>query len=324
MHFTEQIERNRFGEWANDRLVPSHTLNCYDNSIYYTDQLLEQIIQHLDAKQTPSILVYTSDHADDVIQARQHNSALFTDAMTTIPLFVWANDEWRHQHPDVWQAIVANKDKAFSNDLMFESMAGLIGIKNKSININHDFSSSSFKPPSVVKTLHGRHVVSNPNNWDYWQTHNAQELRDQGLLLGAINVDSIAKAKIALNLGIKNIHINVIESDNNTLEIIDAKFQKFGFKLGEFLKYFENPIFKETGFKVVVSVYKPKREISEIEDVIKQLNLAHGANVSIDQSLLSKKGFKLSSANLLRDTEMASLKPLNIIYLDVSTQFSLP
>jgi len=80
----------------------------------------------------------------------------------------------------------------------------------------------------------------------------------------------------------------------------------------------------ETGFRTVVSVYKPKRAISEIEDVISQFNLALGSNVSIDQSLLSEYGLKLSSATLLKDNEITKLEPSNTLYLDVSTQFSLP
>ena len=234
--FNEKVSRVVFGEWVNDRKIKSDMLNCYDNSIAYTDQLLEEVILELDNNDKPALLVYTSDHADDVIEARFHNSAQFTHSMTTIPLFVWANDVWRAQHPNVWENIKQNKDTAFTNDLMFESIVGLLGISSDSIDQSFDFSSANFSPPEDLKTLHATRLVKQDINWGYWQMINTQQLINDGFKLGAANIDSVANAVLAINMGFESLHINTYYSEDEKFQLTDNRAMPIGLDLKTFLQ----------------------------------------------------------------------------------------
>ena len=210
-------------------------LNCYDNTIRYTDQLLEGLIASLEQKSNPAVLVYIADHADDIFQAIGHNSSVFTFAMAEIPLFVWANMSWREQHPDKWHNLQKNRNQVFTNDLFFESALGLLGISNSDINPQFDITSDEYSSIDQPKTLHGRKKLDAKNNWRYWQRLNAARAREAGLTLIAENVDSVGKAYAASQLNISAFKIQTTFSKIDGYQIISNDPQNSGLPLQIFL-----------------------------------------------------------------------------------------
>lgn len=316
--FTDKVTRAVFGEWFNHRKVSSDDLNCYDNSIFYTDQLLEEIVQDLDSKDRPALLVYTADHADDVVQARFHNAVLFTHAMTTIPLFVWANDEWRNQHPDLWENMLKHSNEAFTNDMMFESMAGLIGISEETIDQSYDFSSASFDPPKNLKTIHGRRLVTQESNWHYWQAHNAEYLLSNGISLAAANVDSIAEAKIALDLGVELIQVNTIFSAQNGFRLVDNESNPIGIDLNSFLTESSN----EKLDTVLVTVLN-KTEFSEsaLTNALDVISTPFAATLALNETSNINSAPDLDAIDLLERTEVLEHNKSVPLMLNITTQF---
>ena len=314
------LSRALFGAWFNHRKVGRESLNCYDNSIFYTDQLLEEVIQDLDGKDCPAVLVYVSDHADDVLQARFHNSVLFTHAMTTIPLFVWANEAWQQKHADLWSQLQANKDTTFTNDFMFESIVGLMGISEDSINQIYDFSAAEFNPPRALKTIHGRRSIQEANNWRYWQTKNIQTLLRKNYTVRAINIDSAVKATLAIDLGFDSLQINAQYSNENGFQLTDAQTNKIGIDLEAFLQSFDNQKIKS----IVVSLDKPNpsnhAEAQVSLDTIAKL-YPQTINIQSNDSKSDNKEFDLSSTNLLKSKEVREHNKSTPLLLKVTSQF---
>ena len=67
----------------------SEGMNCYDNSVKYTDYVLGEIFQML--KNTDSVVLYVSDHGLKI----QADKLLHTDSKesTQVPFFIWFSDK---------------------------------------------------------------------------------------------------------------------------------------------------------------------------------------------------------------------------------------
>jgi len=220
---SNQINPLNFGELYHTRLASNHWVSCYDRSIKYTDLLLEQAIQILEKKENPAVLVYLSDHSEEVFSGRGHNSSVFTNAMVSIPLVVWANDAWKSQHSDVWQALQKNAQQVFTNDRLFELVVDLSGIESNTIDDKHTLSSTSYHPPEIPYTLHRAVKLNKPDHWQYWQGVNMATLvshtTDNPLRLQAMNINSLGKASYASFLGIKEFSFTVELNESNAYQI---------------------------------------------------------------------------------------------------------
>jgi heptose-I-phosphate ethanolaminephosphotransferase len=78
-------------------------INEYDNAILYNDHIVHALIQDLKSKTPPdaqSLLVYFSDHGEDVYDTAPHdfkgrNEGAPTYPMYAIPFFVWHSANWQ-------------------------------------------------------------------------------------------------------------------------------------------------------------------------------------------------------------------------------------
>lgn len=137
-------------------------LGKYENSILYTDYVLGQIYTSL--KQMPNFqcLVYFSDHADDVKNGLGHNASRFSWPMTHIPAFICFSEDYSSKRREVLDQLKKAKDEPFTNDLMFELMLGLMGIKSKEFySSTNDIGSLEYDAnKDRFKTMYGKHSIT--------------------------------------------------------------------------------------------------------------------------------------------------------------------
>ena len=85
-------------------------VNQYDNSILYTDFILEQIIRQLE-KVPNSVLIYLSDHGQDVFDVeRRFGHTLNQNCGFEIPFFLWMSPsfvKWRGEEVEFWKKCTA-------------------------------------------------------------------------------------------------------------------------------------------------------------------------------------------------------------------------
>jgi heptose-I-phosphate ethanolaminephosphotransferase len=143
---------------------PSKTIDCYDNSVAFTDFVLRQI--YAEAQQLPGLraFVYLSDHADDVEADLGHDSQRFTFTMTHIPLLVWLSDEFMANQPERDKTLRDHTNTVWTNDLLYDLLVGLTGVSVEAYDPKYDLSSSSYQLDwSTALTLHGkRRVIDDP------------------------------------------------------------------------------------------------------------------------------------------------------------------
>ena len=77
--------------------------NSYDNAVLYNDYVVSSIIDKLKKQENPTLLVYFSDHGEEVFDTPKspfsgRNEMKPTPAMYTVPFIVWANSRYREQH----------------------------------------------------------------------------------------------------------------------------------------------------------------------------------------------------------------------------------
>jgi len=88
-------------DWIKNNLIEEY--NSYDNAVLYNDYVLSSIIKQLKERPEATLMVYFSDHGEEVYDTP---SALFsgrneekpTPAMYTVPFITWTNAPYREQH----------------------------------------------------------------------------------------------------------------------------------------------------------------------------------------------------------------------------------
>jgi heptose-I-phosphate ethanolaminephosphotransferase len=145
--------------------VTRQRIDCYDNSVAFSDFVLQQIF--VEAQRLPDLraLVYLSDHGDDVEAGLYHNSQLFTFKMTHIPLLIWLSDELSANRPEVLERLNDHTNVVWTNDLLYDLLVGLTGVSVEAYDPNYDLSSSSYQLNWLTAlTLHGKkRVIDDPD-----------------------------------------------------------------------------------------------------------------------------------------------------------------
>lgn len=131
-------ERTVWGE----RGVQSDVLN-FENSLRYTDDVLQQFYRYAKDKLNLQAMVYFSDHATVPDRHRSPNFSGFGDVR--IPLFAWFSDEYMACHGDRVEALKANREKYFTNDLMYEMMCGVFDVASNHFDETSSLASKTYR-----------------------------------------------------------------------------------------------------------------------------------------------------------------------------------
>lgn len=130
-------------------------LNTYDNTIRYTDYVLSLLINRLNSisnqSDTNTQLLYVSDHGESLgengVYLHGFPYALAPEDQTHIPMIYW-NSQGLEQPEQT--CIKALENKRLSHDELFDSLLGLVKVKSKIYQQNHDVFSSCARRAQLV------------------------------------------------------------------------------------------------------------------------------------------------------------------------------
>lgn len=109
-------------------------INSYDNSILYTDFILDKLISFL--KDKNAFLIYVSDHGESLGEngVFYHGSENFVKEQYDIPFIIWASDKFIENNPSFKHHIENNIPKLINHDYIFHSILGCLNINSTILN----------------------------------------------------------------------------------------------------------------------------------------------------------------------------------------------
>lgn len=187
-------------------------VNCYDNSVLYNDFVLGRIFDSLEKSDLPAAAFYFADHSEEIFNGKAHNSGNFDFAMADIPMVFTASDSWKRTYPEQYRQLLNNKKNLFTNDLVFETMLGLMGLRSARIDTRNDLGSEDYESSSTPKTLHGRISLKDNDNNQLWQRTNAHRVNENkdGERLLPHRVNTIGKNLEIHKAGVRSFEVDVL------------------------------------------------------------------------------------------------------------------
>lgn len=138
-----------------------HAIDTYDNSIFYTDFVLKQIYESFASNPDFRSFIYFSDHGEAPTSGG-HESTKFAWPMSHIPLIMHFSPQFQEKQSAIYSTLAMNKDKCWTNDLLYEAMLSILGIQGiPDHNGSFDLASPQYAmTPQNLYTLHGQKQLS--------------------------------------------------------------------------------------------------------------------------------------------------------------------
>lgn len=121
---------NRFRERCPKEFAKFGTSNDsehYDNSIAYTDMLLDELLEALASQKRPAVMIYLSDHGATP-EEKSWRLMSSPDAWE-VPFFIWLSDEYKARYPETVKALAAATELPLESDQLNYGFLKLLKIE---------------------------------------------------------------------------------------------------------------------------------------------------------------------------------------------------
>lgn len=131
--------------------------NAYDNSIQYTDSLLSQIIETVEQKGDAAVVMYISDHGQDVFdeQCKAKSITRASSHSFTVPALIWSNAKARLQIGDRLHVLSNSRTQPKVANAVPQTLLDLIGVATP----------PATRTPSWFDEEHGPRRVYSNRGW---------------------------------------------------------------------------------------------------------------------------------------------------------------
>lgn len=113
-----------FGPFA----IPSNAEQAYQNSVAYTDMVLDQVIESLERDARSAVLLYVSDHGQGIAEQRCNRPA--TNRVTVdayeVPALLWLSSAYAQSHPKAVAALQANVRSPYTTAAVHQTLRDLL------------------------------------------------------------------------------------------------------------------------------------------------------------------------------------------------------
>lgn len=143
--FARFNDRSGIADWATADQVP--VINNYDNAVLYNDQVVANLIERFSTTNPNGLLVYFSDHGEDVFDSPGHNilgrnEGRPTVPMYAVPFFTWESESWKSSHPHDYSKFV---DRPWQTSHFIHTWADLVGLRFDGFDATKSLVSKEFK-----------------------------------------------------------------------------------------------------------------------------------------------------------------------------------
>jgi glucan phosphoethanolaminetransferase (alkaline phosphatase superfamily) len=148
-HYTSRYPLNFSYFPTNTTDSDQNAINAYNNSIRFTDYVLDSTLQTLAQSQRKVALMYVADHGENMpsqsCKLLHHDrSSIYT---SSVPAFFWFSKKYREAFPAAVDAAEANANKKIGFSVWFETLLEMGGHLDLPINRHPGLLSSEFVSP---------------------------------------------------------------------------------------------------------------------------------------------------------------------------------
>lgn len=135
------------------RMNRGELVNAYDNTIRYTDMLLDSVITSLEQLHIPAAMLYVSDHGEDIFDDSRnrflHSSPVPTYWQMHVPFVLWTSSEYRGQYPEIVKNLKANANYNVSSSIsLFHTLIDISGLHTPYYRATGSLASPQYQEPS--------------------------------------------------------------------------------------------------------------------------------------------------------------------------------
>ena len=136
-------------------------IDDYDSSILYTDFVISGLYKKIKDLPQFKAMIYFSDHTDAVDQGLSHDASNFVWPMTYIPFYMAFSPTYEKAYPDTFEILQKHKTYYFTNDLIFNTLMGIMHIQaNDCYEPENDLTSPAYDDnQSRFMTLYGKKKI---------------------------------------------------------------------------------------------------------------------------------------------------------------------
>lgn len=128
----------------------------YDNSVLYNDSVIEGIMETAVDKLGADGVLYFSDHGEKVSERPGHNADMFDYTMVHVPFWVYTSENYRETHPRQVEWMETREHTPFTNDMLYDTFLGLMGLTATHYDDRCDFFSRGYdKMTGQLMTMYG-------------------------------------------------------------------------------------------------------------------------------------------------------------------------
>ena len=120
-------------------------MDNFDMSIVYTGYVLAELRKVTAELKRPAFLLYVPDHSEEPSSRR--STTVPDRVYYEIPMFLYFNDAYRREHPEIVALARAAKDRPFQTDLVLQLIARLMDVPEELIDPAEDLLSPRYRPP---------------------------------------------------------------------------------------------------------------------------------------------------------------------------------
>ena len=116
-------------------------MNSYENSFYYTDIVIDELLKKLEFKN--AMVIYSSDHGfslgENGFFGNASKDALARKEQTDIAMFIWFSDYFIEKNPGLFEKVKKLSNNLVRQDYIFHSILGCAGVKSTYIDPSLSF-----------------------------------------------------------------------------------------------------------------------------------------------------------------------------------------
>lgn len=140
------------------RYPPEYVLlpDPYDNSVRYTDSILNTIRTELAARPGENALVYVADHGLKLGECDGRSEHFDAKGSYEVPLYIWTSSSWRQNHTEQWTAALSHTDVPVTTMSVLDTLLDLADLRYSQYDPNLSLLSKKLHPgPRLVHTFTG-------------------------------------------------------------------------------------------------------------------------------------------------------------------------